>query len=93
VERQLASTTPACPAEPGIPANIHRYSFRSATQVGTGYTVLMDGAPTNNPRSQLTLSLTPTAGAFAAAATWTRTDQIAVLTWTVTGNLTLTVKP
>jgi hypothetical protein len=93
VEMQLASTTPPCPAGPGgIPPNIHKFTFKSATPSGTGYLVMMNSDPANQPSSKLAFTLSPAAGAFTAAARWTRTDALAILTWDVMSDLTLTVK-
>lgn len=93
VETVIASTTPACTAGPGIPANIHKFTFKSATPVTGGYMVLMDGDPANAPTSTLAFTITPAAGAFTAAARWTRTGtSFPVLVWNVTSNLTLLVK-
>jgi hypothetical protein len=92
-ETVLASTTPPCTAGPGITPNIHKFTFKSATAVTGGYMVLMDGDPANQPTSTLAITITPAAGAFTAAARWTRTGtSFPVLVWNVTSNLTLTVK-
>lgn len=94
-EMRLASTTPACTAGPGIPANIHRYTYTSSSPVsgGNGYTVKMAGDPGNEPEAELVLTVVPSAGAFSAAAKWTRLNAYPILTWVVSSNLTLTVKP
>jgi hypothetical protein len=93
VEMVLATTDPACDAGPGIEPNIHKFTFRSATRVGTGYMVLMDGNIANDPATSLAFMLTPATGAFTAAARWTRSGGIAdSLNWNLTSNLTLTVK-
>ncbi len=95
VETRLIGTTPAgCTTQvPGIPPNILKFTFKSATQTSTGYTVLLDGDPANEPRSAMSLTLTPSTGAYSAVAKWTRTDQVPELTWTVNGNLTMAIKP
>jgi hypothetical protein len=80
-----------CPYEPAGPT-ILKFKLKSATPVGTTTMVVMEGLPTNAPVASLGITLTPTAGAFTAAARWTRTDQAPVFNWTVTANLTLTLK-
>jgi hypothetical protein len=92
VEKITGPGPPNCSPGDGIPANIHKFTFRSATPVGSNFMVVMDGAATNEPTSSLTFTLTPATGAFAAAARWTRTNQVPILTWMVTASLTLTAK-
>lgn len=96
VETRLATPTPpGCTAGPGIPPNIHKFTFRSATPSGNNTMIVMDGAIANEPRTGLTVTLSPSAGAFSAASRWMRTGGVndPVLTWTVNANLTLTVRP
>jgi hypothetical protein len=85
------STPDTCPYAPAGPTTL-KFNFKSATPVGASTMVVMEGEAANSPKSTLAITLTPSAGAFSAAARWTRTDQIPVLNWSVTANLTLTAK-
>lgn len=82
--------------QPVIPPNILKFTFTSASPISGGsggYTVQMTGDLANAPASALTLTVVPSAGAFSAAAKWSRLDAYPILTWIVNANLTLTVKP
>lgn len=87
-EEKIVGTCQYAPAGP----TIQKFTFKSATPVGATTMVVMEGDATNAPRASLGITLTQSAGAFSAAARWTRTDQVPGLTWTVTSNLTLTVQ-
>lgn len=92
VDKITGPGPPNCSPRDGIPANIHKFAFRSSTPVGAGFMIVMDGAATNEPNSNLVITLTPSSGAYNAAARWTRLNQVPILTWMVTASLTLTLK-
>lgn len=94
-ETKLATPGLVC-TEPGIPPNIHKFTFKSAAPISGGsggYTVQMTGDLANAPESALTLTVVPSSGAFSAAAKWSRLNAYPILSWVVNANLTLTVKP
>jgi len=80
-----------CQYGPAAPT-LQKFTFKSATPVGASIMVVMEGDAANTPKASLAITLTPTAGAFSAASRWTRTDQVPILTWSVTTNMTLTAK-
>jgi hypothetical protein len=88
---EKVTNTGVCPFLPAGPT-MQKFTFKSATPVGASTMVVMEGDAANAPKASLAITLTPIAGAFTAAARWTRTDQVPALTWSVTANLTLTVK-
>ncbi len=83
--------TAECPYLPADPTT-QKFTFKSATPVGASTMVVMEGDAANSPKATLAITLTPTAGTFTAASRWTRTDQVPDLTWSVTANLSLTIK-
>lgn len=87
-DEKIVGTCPYAPAGP----TIQKFKFKSATPVGASTMIVMEGVAGNAPVATMGITLTPNAGAFTAAARWTRTDQAPLLNWTVTANLTLTVK-
>jgi hypothetical protein len=93
VEMITGPGAPNCIPGPATPANIHKFTFKSATTTGTTTKILMDGAIANAPRTNLEITVAPTAGAYSAAARWMRPDPAANLAWVVSANLTMTVKP
>lgn len=93
-ETKLATPGLDCSGS-GIPANIHKFTYTSSSPItgGNGYTVKMKADAANEPQTELLLTVVPSAGAFSAAAKWTRLNAYPILTWVVNANLTLTVKP
>lgn len=93
VEMITGPGAPNCIPGPATPANIHKFTFRSATPMGNATMVVMDGNVANMPRTNLALTITPTAGAYSAAARWSRPTTFTNLAWVVSSTLTLTVRP
>ncbi len=76
---------------PPLPAQIHKYTFRSATPTSSGHMVVMDSLSTNSPKTSLAITVTASGGAYSAAARWTRTDIDPPFNWSVAAPLTLTL--
>jgi hypothetical protein len=78
-----------CPFTPS-PPSIAKYSLASAKPIPNGATLELDGDPANAPKCTLTIDDMVASGVHqAVTATFHRTDQAAVLNWTVTAQLTL----
>ncbi len=88
----VEATVQPCPNMP-IPPRLLKFTFGSATPIGGAIMVVLNGVATNDPKASLTMTVTPAGGALSAVSRWTRTDQPAPLDWSVTANLSLTVKP
>jgi hypothetical protein len=92
VEKITGPGPPNCSPGDGIPPNIHKFTLKSATPSGSGHMLVMEGAATNMPLSSLVITLTPSSGAYNAAARWTRLNDLPILTWMINASMTVTVK-
>jgi hypothetical protein len=77
-----------CPFTPS-PPSIAKYTLASAKPIPNGATLELDGDPANAPKVTLTIDMIATGVHQAVTATFHRTDQAAVLNWSVTAQLTL----
>ncbi|MEO8841171.1 MAG: hypothetical protein ABI591_03285 [Kofleriaceae bacterium] len=78
----------ACPYTPS-PPTIATYMLASAKPIPNGTALELAGDPANTPKVTLTIDMLAAGVDQAVTATFHRTDQAAVLNWTVTAQLTL----
>jgi hypothetical protein len=77
-----------CPFAP-TPPSIAKYTLSSAKPIPNGATLELAGDPANSPKVALTIDMVAAGTHQAVTATFHRTDQDAVLNWSVTTQLTL----